>query len=474
MASERTNVSGPTASWRLGGKDPETGVRADEADHGRVSAASLIAAASIAFACRGADHPHPGTAASFAIEIGKSGQTLRGVAGDGTHVFSARGDVASTELEARTGAALTWHVTLPGSAGPLAVIPNALVATMSATGSISGAGTLLQLHGEPSAFVVAVDLATGAPRWRVPFDATEFAVITSIAPADRGVVVGGTFSGTLRVGDHGNSASRNVVSTAGRSDGFVALLDGDGALRWVVRVGGPGADSVQGVAARGDRIAIAGTFTSTAELLGEPLVPFDERLPFADGFVAELDLAGARRWSQTFGGKLDDAVAGVAIDSKQRIVVAATVRDTIKLGERELTARGSADGLVAWFSPAGEPGAATLIGGKEFDGLRAIAAVDDRVVVAGFFSGAVALGKRPLDAHGGDDGFLVDVNAAGELETAWHAAGPGREEITALSSVPGGFVAGIAHSAALQFEDDHLPAPADPASGATVVGRPAP
>jgi outer membrane protein assembly factor BamB len=435
--------------------------------------------------CRGADRPHPGTAGSFATEIGKAGQSLRGVAGDGASVFAARGDASSSELEARKAGtdAIMWHVTLPGSAGPLASGSGLLIATLLASGTIVGPaiGAPVLLHGEPSALVVAVDPATGAPRWRVPFDAAEFVVITSIAPiegvpaAGAGFVVGGTFSGTLRVGDTALSANaRTVVSSAGRNDGFVAELTTTGAVRWLVRVGGSGADSVQGVAARGDRVAIAGVFTAGAELLGEPLAAFDEKLPFADGFVAELDASGTRRWQQTFGGKLDDAVAGVAIDSKNRVIVAATVRDSIRLGGRDLGTRGPADGLVAWFSPAGEPGSTTIIGGSEFDGLRAIATVDDRVVVAGFFSGTLALGKRSLTASGGADSFLVDVNAAGELETSWHAAGPGREEITSLSAVPGGFVAGIAHTSALKFEEANVPAPQDPSSGATLVGRPAP
>ncbi|HET9989474.1 MAG TPA: hypothetical protein VFQ65_13175 [Kofleriaceae bacterium] len=436
---------------------------------------------SLLAACRGADHPHAGTAAAFAIDVGKAGQTLRGVAGDGARVIIARGDLASSEIEARSGATIAWHVTLPASAGALAMLPKHVAVAISARGSITGIGAALQLHGEPSAAIVALDAATGAIAWRVPFDATEFAMITSLAPLDTGgLVVGGTFSGTLRVGDattrgaQNANGTRDVVSSAGKSDGFVATLTADGRLAWIVRVGGGGADAVQGVAAHGDRIALAGTFSPGAELLGEPLAAFDERLPFADGFVAELDTTGARRWVQTFGGKDDDAVSGVAIDSKQRVAVAATIRDTIRLDGKDLAARGDADGLVAWFSPAGEPGATTILGGTGFDGVRAIAAVDDRVVVAGFFHGAIALGKRALDSNNGDDSFFAIVDAGGGVETSWHVAGPGREEITALSAVPGGFVAGIAHTAELAIDDAKLPAPADPASGAAVIGRPAP
>jgi outer membrane protein assembly factor BamB len=428
-------------------------------------------------ACRGADHPRPGTAATFELEVGKSGQTLRGVAGDGARVIVARGDLASSEIEARSGATVVWHVTLPASAGSIAMLAKHVAVAISGRGTITGIGAALQLHGEPSAAIVALDPATGAIAWRVPFDASEFASITALAALPSGgIVVGGTFSGTLRVGDATARAAnpRDVVASAGKSDGFVATLDPDGQLGWIVRVGGGGADAVQGVAARGDRIALAGTFSTGAELLGESLAAFDEKLPFSDGFVAELDLTGAKKWVQTFGGKADDAVAGVAIDSAGRVAVAATIRDTIRLDGKDLAARGDGDGLVAWFSAAGEPGATTILGGTGFDGLRAITAVDDRVVVAGFFHGALALGKVALDSNNGDDSFFAVVDAGGSVEQAWHVGGPGREEITALSTVPGGFVAGIAHTAELAIDSVKLAAPADPASGAAVIGRPAP
>ncbi len=445
----------------------------------------------LAVACRGADRPHAATAASFTIELEPSGETVRGLAGDGAGLFVARGDALHSEIArlASPGGEVAWSVPLPGSAGSLAAIPGAVVVAISATGALvdPAVGARVTLHGEPSGLVVALDAATGKPRWRVPVDGTEFAVITSIAaiadpaPGARvSVVVGGVFSGTIRIGDAVNTGrtaaeiGRTVVSSGGRTDGFVAALASDGTVLWVDRVGGPGADAVEGVAARGDRIAIAGMFAGGAELMGEVLPAFDERLPFADGFVAELDLAGARRWAQTFGGQADDAVAGVAIDREQRVAVAATLRTTFKLGDRQLDVSGAADGLVAWYSPGGELGAATLIGGNDFDGVRAITAVDDRVVVAGFFRGALTLGKRALDAGGGDDSFIVTVTPSGQLEQSWHIAGTGREEVTALAAIPGGFIAGIAHTAALQIDDATLAARSDGSGGAAVIARPAP
>src|SRR4051794_35083907 len=72
-------------------------------------------------------------------------------------------------------------------------------------------------RGEPGAAVAALEAATGAQAWKLAVDSTEWAVIAAIAAAGVGVAIGGTFSGTLRIGDR-------VVSSAGDTDGFAARL----------------------------------------------------------------------------------------------------------------------------------------------------------------------------------------------------------------------------------------------------------
>ena len=206
---------------------------------------------------------------------------------------------------------------------------------------------------------------------------------------------------------------------------------------------------MQGVAVARDRIAIAGTFTGAADILGEPLKAYDERLPYADGFVAGLDANGARRWQQAFGGKGDESVAGVAIDARGNVVVAGSTRDVLYVGDQHLVTGGESDGFVAWFGGNGEQGAITLIGGLDTDGLRAITAVDERVVVGGFFTGQLKLGERTLVADGpsggGDDAFFAALDPHGLVLESWHVGGEGREDVVSLAAIPGGFVAGITH-----------------------------
>jgi hypothetical protein len=405
-------------------------------------------------ACKGPQHPRVPDVTPVTVAVTRPGGALRGVAGDGERTYAAIATGTITHVEARRGNQLAWHVELPGRGGPLA--------TARATIAVGLEGLA---DAQPAA-IAALDRATGVTRWTVPMHATEWATITSLAALGDDVIVGGAFGGNLRIG-------ARVVTSAGGSDGFVARLAVDGSPAWLIRVGGHGADAVQGVATAPDRIAIAGTFSAGADLLGVPLAPYDERSPLADAFVAELDPAGARRWVTTFGGKANETVAGVAIDRSGRIAVAASAREVVHVGSAHLVAQGAADGLVAWFGADGDHGAAVLIGGFDFDGVHAIAAVGDRVVIGGFFSGTTRLGDRTLTAGGGGDAFVAALDASGTVAASWHVGGAGREEIASLAAIPGGFVAGIAHTADLTIDDDAtLPAPADPLSGAALIVRP--
>ncbi len=409
------------------------------------------------------------TVGSFTLEIGRDGGSLRGVAGDGDLMFAAIAGSSSSEgsqstIEARRGQTVVWTTPIAGTVGPLAFAPGLLATALGGTGRVAD----LPLRGGPGAVVAALDPATGQIRWKLPIDSSEWSVITAIATVPDqpgGVVVGGQFSGTLRAGTH-------TVSSAGKIDGFVARLTHTGAVAWLVRMGGRHADAVQGVAAAGGRVAITGTFATTAELGGEELTATDDKAPTVDVFVAELDdTSGRRTWSASFGGRLDDSVAGVAIDARGRVAVAATVRGTLRVDVADISVRGPTDGLLVWYEPDGSPGPSILIGGDGADELRAIAAIGDRVVVGGVFTAPIQIGRDSYEPDGSTDAFLAIADGA-SITRSIPVRGTGREEITALAAIPGGFLAGIAHTAAASIGGEPVPSPADPASGFALAARP--
>lgn len=425
--------------------------------HAAKSAATLLMAALLG-ACSGrpqAPRVPPATDATVPL----SG-AVRGVASDGTTWFAALAGESSTTIVAQRAAGPSWRTDLPGHPAALAAGGALVAAVVSANGTLGD----MPVRGDPAAAVLALDGATGTKTWTLLVDSTEWAVVSDIAPHGDGFIVGGLFGGTLRIGTR-------VVTSAGGSDGFVVRISATGEPVWLVRTGGALADGIQSVATRGDRIAIAGTFTTGAELGGVALAPYEDRSPFGDAFAAELDANGARRWAATFGGRGDDTVAGVTIDARGNVVVAGSAREVVHVGSAQLVTQGEGDGVLVWFNERGEPGAAVLVGGLDFDGLRDITSAGDKVIAGGFFSGSIKLGDRALTAGGGDDSFIAAFDHNGTVATVWHVGGDGREEITALSTIPGGFIAGVAHTAAAAIDDAKLPAPTDPMRGSALVVR---
>lgn len=362
------------------------------------AAAGLSAAFGALMACAGAPAPRPVSPTAAADP-----RELTGVASDGTTVFVARatqrwGTPAITAVEAIPPAAgrpapPRWHTELAGYGRRLALAGAQVIAAIDEPINLAALERRGMIAAASTAAITALDAATGAVAWRLPIKASEQLEVTSLAPIADGVIVGGSFFGTLRVGSR-------ELSSAGRNDGFVARLTATGEVSWLVRVGGPGSDAVRAVAVAGDRVAIAGTCEAGADLLGQPLQLSGELSGGSGALVAELDAEGALRWAQTFssGNENQLAVAGVAIDARGRIAVAANVRGTVHTGGARLSTLSRASGLVAWWLPGGAPGPAIMIGGpgeaSSWNGLRTIAAVGDRIVVAGAFAGRLVFAGR--------------------------------------------------------------------------------
>ncbi len=377
--------------------------------------------------------PRPPTAAGWGLGAEVLGaDTVHGVAmvGDpGGDVIVAAGVRAQ---RASRGGTVAWTRPLGAAVGALALAGElAVVAVGGREGTVPGLDG--GLRGEPGAALVALAADDGTVRWTVGAGSTRWTVVSAISGAGDGFLVTGSFAGTLRVGDR-------TVTAAGGSDGFVAAIDRAGAVRWLRRMGGDGADAIAAAATLGGgRVAIAGTFSGTAELGDSELVGVAERTLAADGFVAVLEADGRPVWTRVYGGAREDTCAGVAVLAGGAIAVAGTVRGEVDVAGRRLEARGAADGLVAVFAADASVTSAWLIGGDDFDAITAIGGSGDRLAVAGWWTGTLASGER---ADGVDDVFVATADAAGA--TVIHAvqsAGPA--SATALTVTAAGWLVAV-------------------------------
>ena len=373
------------------------------------------------------------------------------------------------------GAKLAWSRSTAAAPGPLAIAGDEIVATIGVTGAVALDDQQVAVRGAPGALVIGLDARTGATRWTQPLGATGWTTVAQVAALPGGdVAIGGSFAGTLRAG-------AAVVTSAGASDGFVARLGPRGEVRWLARVGGKGADTIAGVAALGDRIAVAGTFMDAIDFRGVPLAPVHSDVPWSDGFVAAMGGDGRVAWARAFGSKEPDDVIGVAVTRSGRIAVAGTVRGVTYLGAgaasvtagavEDWSGHGTADALVALWDASGEPVGSVLLGGADYDGARAIAARGDELVVGGWFAGTMDLAGKTFQAGGGDDAFVVGLDDNARVVRATALSGDGREDLSALAGGPAGWAAGVAFTTAASFGDVHLAAPADPDGGCAVLFR---
>jgi len=346
---------------------------------------------------------------------------------------------------------VAWTAVLGASAAGVAIDGEVVAVAVGGAAGTAVPGLATGLRGEPGAAVVGLAVVDGARRWTVGVGSTKWAVISHVGASGNGFLVTGSFAGTLRVG-------ARTVTSAGTTDGFVAELDRAGAVRSLVRVGGDGPDEITGAAALGGgKIAIAGTFTGTAELRGETLVAIDAQAASADGFVAVLDADGRPAWLRTWGGPGEDTCAGVVALAGGSLAVAGTVRGEVDVAGRVLTARGNADGLVAVFGPDADVRGAWLVGGDDFDGITAVAGAADQIAIAGWFTGALPSSAGTLRAAGVDDAFVALGTAAG-ISQVMQLASAGPAAVTALAGSPAGAALAVHATEPLHVDGDQRPA----------------
>lgn len=382
----------------------------------------------------------PSLSDARALDGGTLG-AVGGLAIDGDVTVAGAGRVAT----GFAGGSPAWTRTLDADAGPIAVHQGGIAAI-----AVGGTGPFpalpFGLRGDPGAALLGFDAATGAPRWTLGVGATDWVIVRAVAPDGDGFLIGGVFSGTLRVGDR-------VVTSAGGSDGFWAAVGADGAVRSLARMGGPSADAIAGVVALpGGGLAIAGTYTDRATVIDAELAAIYPGPPAADGFVAALGADGALAWVRTWGGALGDTCAGVAVTA-DGLAIAGTVRDVVDVAGRRLDAAGPADGLIAYFDRGGAVRAAYLVGGADLDGLTAIVAHGDDVIAAGFFAGTVA----GVAASGGDDPMIA-IARPGGVEAIVPVRASGAAAVHALAADARGWVLAIGSATAAAIGDDPIAA----------------
>ncbi|MFK7991717.1 MAG: hypothetical protein AB8I08_37215 [Sandaracinaceae bacterium] len=285
-------------------------------------------------------------------------------------------------------------------------------------GPASDSETTLEGEARQDAFVARYS-PTGELEWvRGITSARDVWAHGAAALSDGSVVVVGSTQGVTRFAD-------TTWDAGAQSAGFVARYDASGELMWAALVRGgegpfPGAQ-VRAVAARDDRISIAGTYSGEARFGSDEDELTVSPYGVTDIFVAQLTLDGTPLWARGLGSPIGDEVHAVAVTLDGGAVIAGQFPGTLRTdrpSEPEITSAGLGDAYLADFSPTGGLRWGVAIGGDANEQANAVSVTEaGHVRVGGVLSSNTVFGsgaaETTLRPSAGQYAFVASYGAAG-------------------------------------------------------------
>lgn len=240
------------------------------------------------------------------------------------------------------------------------------------------------------AFVAKLDV-DGKPVWAKSFGVGGSQSITSVAVDTKGdvLILGSNFSG----------GELDLGFGAIPAGAFLAKLTSNGTPIWskscAVGTGGPSGLDVD---PKDNSVVITANFTGSASCgLSNHMSSGG-----TDILLAKFDTAGTPQWSQSFGGPGSDTVSGVAVGSTGHIAMAGSFNGSIVFGSSKLVATNNTDGFLVRFDAGGNHGWHKQLGDPAYQAATAVAIRPDAgVIVAGVYQGTVSVSGGPVLAGGG-------------------------------------------------------------------------
>lgn len=252
--------------------------------------------------------------------------------------------------------------------------------------------------------------------WPVSFGGAKEDIAKAIVLDKNGnIYIAGTFEETPTFG------TTNLTSK-GQKDIFVAKLDPEGKIIWVMTAGGSGDDLVNALAidSQGD-LYITGSFQGSATFGKTTLT---SKNGSEDLFVAKVSDSGTTPsqgnilWAVSFGDIEQDMGMGLTLDQQNNLYVTGKFTGAVTFGTKTLTTKGQgSDIFVAKLDiSTGTPTLAISLGGETEDEGRSIACdTKGELYVAGTFSGNASFGDLKVSTNGKSDGFVTKLDTSGKV-----------------------------------------------------------
>lgn len=324
----------------------------------------------------------------FIVKYSPSGSLLWAKAITGTHQTGERGGSVTTDN--------MDNVLVTGS-----------FAHHNFGGNVTFDGTTFNTFGGRDIFIVKYD-PNGTFLWARQAGGTA----TVSADQDNGLgIATDSFGNSIITGRYKSTATfgSTTLANAGRSDIFVAKYDPNGNLLWVTRAGGSGPDTGRDVAIDvSDNIIITGSFEGTADFQGTTLTSAGR----SDIFIAKYNSSGSLIWVTQAGGTGSDIGGGIDVNSSGHSFATGLFEDTATFGSTSLMSAGGSDIFVAEYDANGNALWARRAGSgnTDQDFGRGIA-LDDvgNSFITGNYTGIADFGSNTITSSGSVEIFIAKL-----------------------------------------------------------------
>lgn len=270
------------------------------------------------------------------------------------------------------------------------------------------------------------------------FGGTGSELVADVAGDPAGnIYLAGTFTGGP---DFDPGAGITVLNSLGGADVFLGKYSPAGALIWISRIGGTGAEGVTSLArdTQGN-LYVGGGFEGATDFDPGPGFQILNSVGGEDGYIAKYSPSGDLLWVRRFGGIGTDEVADVSVDFAGNVYAGGVFTgqaNTLPTTGPTIVSDGSAtDGFLLALDPSGTVRWALPVGGSQDDAVRGVAATSGGyVTITGTFRSVADFSRNGaptrLTSQGGTDAFLASYLGLGVLQWARGIGGLAEESVS--------------------------------------------
>jgi hypothetical protein len=282
-----------------------------------------------------------------------------------------------------------------------------------------------------------------------PADAGEYVNGIAVDPSGN-VYLTGAFQQTMDFDPGAGTDNITAFGDKGNYDVFAIKLNSSGSFVYGDRMGGLFNDVAKDIKVDPNGIAyVTGYFTRQADFDPSSRVQNVNASGRDDGFVMQLNTAGALNWVDAMGGdetdiSRRDSGNGLAIDQYGNVFVTGTFASTADFnpskGITSLESQGETDAFIAYFSHRGKLAWVKQFGGEDYDGgLRVATDANRNVYAVSYVQNQFSLsslgskqvitvaGENPGDKPRFSDLLITKLDVNGNFVFARQLSGPGYE-----------------------------------------------